>query len=85
MKARQKSGCLTKIIATSLQTIHLNYNPLSKRLTSTPVLIPIITIPIGEEMDLTAERLLLAYQIVNLVLQTGENGEERMNVYPTPN
>ena len=36
-------------------------------------------------MDLTAERLLLAYHIVNLVAQTGENGEEKMNVSPTPN
>ena len=30
------------------------------------------TITIGEEIDLNAERLLLAYQIVNIASQTGE-------------
>ena len=77
-EAKIKYLCLTKTVATALQTIHLTYNLPFNRLTGTPVLIPISTITIGEEIDLNAERLLLAYQIVNIASKTGENDEERV-------
>ena len=61
-KGEAKVGMLTKIIATALQTYT---EIITYPLTDSQALscIPISTIPIGEEIDLNAERLLLAYQI----------------------